>query len=132
MRPSGTAPERKGSNVRKILVVDDSETIRQRVTGALEQAGFATATAQDGIDGLLRIQEEKPAMVILDVNMPRMNGLDMLDNIDVKNSGIPVLLLTTEVQPSLMARAKKAGARGWMVKPVNVDQLVETVRKVIA
>jgi two-component system, chemotaxis family, chemotaxis protein CheY len=132
MRPSGTAPERKGSNVRKILVVDDSETIRQRVTGALEQAGFATATAQDGIDGLMRIQEEKPAMVILDVNMPRMNGLDMLDNIDVKNSGIPVLLLTTEVQPSLMARAKKAGARGWMVKPVNVDQLVETVRKVIA
>jgi two-component system, chemotaxis family, chemotaxis protein CheY len=118
--------------VRKILVVDDSETIRQRVTGALEQAGFVVTTAQDGIEGLQRIQEEKPAMVILDVNMPRMNGLDMLDSIDVKTSGIPVLLLTTEVQPSLMARAKKAGAKGWMVKPVNVDQLVETVRKVIA
>jgi two-component system, chemotaxis family, chemotaxis protein CheY len=118
--------------VRKILVVDDSETIRQRVAGALEQAGFVVTTAQDGIEGLQRIQEEKPAMVILDVNMPRMNGLDMLDSIDVKTSGIPVLLLTTEVQPSLMARAKKAGAKGWMVKPVNVDQLVETVRKVIA
>jgi two-component system, chemotaxis family, chemotaxis protein CheY len=118
--------------VRKILVVDDSETIRQRVAGALEQAGFAVATAQDGIEGLQRIQEEKPAMVILDVNMPRMSGLDMLDSIDVKTSGIPVLLLTTEVQPALMARAKKAGAKGWMVKPVDVDQLVETVRKVIA
>jgi two-component system, chemotaxis family, chemotaxis protein CheY len=118
--------------VRKILVVDDSETIRQRVTGALEQAGFAVITAQDGIEGLMRVEQDKPAMVILDVNMPRMNGLDMLDNIDVKTSGIPVLLLTTEVQPSLMARAKKAGAKGWMVKPVNVDQLVETVRKVIA
>lgn len=119
-------------SVKKILVVDDSETIRQRVSGALENAGFATITAKDGIEGLVSIQQEAPAMVILDVNMPRMNGLDMLENLDLKTSGLPVLLLTTEVQPSLMARAKKAGARGWMVKPVNLDQLVETVRKVIA
>jgi two-component system chemotaxis response regulator CheY len=118
--------------VKKILVVDDSETIRQRVSGALETAGFTTITAKDGIEGLVSIQQESPSMVILDVNMPRMNGLDMLDNLDLKTSGLPVLLLTTEVQPSLMARAKKAGARGWMVKPVNLEQLVETVRKVIA
>jgi len=77
-------------------------------------------------------QKERPAMVILDVNMPRMNGLDMLESLDVKSSGLAVLLLTTEVQPSLMARAKKAGAKGWMVKPVNLEQLVATVRKVIA
>jgi len=118
--------------LKKILVVDDSETIRQRVSGALESAGFATVTAKDGIEGLVSVQQEAPAMVILDVNMPRMNGLDMLENLDLKTSGLPVLLLTTEVQPSLMARAKKAGARGWMVKPVNLEQLVETVRKVIA
>jgi two-component system chemotaxis response regulator CheY len=118
--------------VKKILVVDDSETIRQRVSGALENAGFSTLTAKDGIEGLVSIQQEAPAMVILDVNMPRMNGLDMLENLDIKTTGLPVLLLTTEVQPSLMARAKKAGARGWMVKPVNLEQLVETVRKVIA
>jgi two-component system chemotaxis response regulator CheY len=118
--------------VKKILVVDDSETIRQRVSGALENAGFSTLTARDGIEGLVSIQQEAPAMVILDVNMPRMNGLDMLENLDIKTTGLPVLLLTTEVQPSLMARAKKAGARGWMVKPVNLEQLVETVRKVIA
>jgi two-component system chemotaxis response regulator CheY len=117
---------------KRILIVDDSETIRQRVAGALEGAGFDTATARDGIEGLVSIQQDPPAMVILDVNMPRMSGLDMLENLDVKTSGMPVLLLTTEVQPSLMARAKKAGARGWMVKPVNLDQLVATVRKVIA
>jgi two-component system chemotaxis response regulator CheY len=119
-------------SLKKILVVDDSETIRQRVAGALEGAGFATITASDGVEGLSSIRTESPAMVILDVNMPRMNGLDMLESLDLKASGLPVLLLTTEVQPSLMARAKKAGARGWMVKPVNLDQLVDTVRKVIA
>jgi two-component system, chemotaxis family, chemotaxis protein CheY len=119
-------------SVKKILIVDDSETIRQRVSGALENAGFSTVTAKDGIEGLVSVQQETPAMVILDVNMPRMSGLDMLEQLDLKTSGVPVLMLTTEVQPSLMARAKKAGARGWMVKPVNLEQLVETVRKVIA
>jgi two-component system chemotaxis response regulator CheY len=116
---------------KKILIVDDSETIRQRVAGALENAGFETLTAKDGIEGLVSIQQEAPAMVILDVNMPRMNGLDMLDNLDVKKTGLPVLLLTTEVQPSLMARAKQAGAKGWMVKPVSLERLVDAVRKVV-
>jgi two-component system chemotaxis response regulator CheY len=114
-----------------ILIIDDSETIRQRVAGALEQAGFAVAMARDGIEGLEQIEKQKPSMVILDVNMPRLNGLDMLERIDVKARNLPVLLLTTEVQPSLIARAKKAGAKGWMVKPVNVEQLLETVRRTI-
>jgi two-component system chemotaxis response regulator CheY len=117
---------------KKILIVDDSETIRQRVAGALESAGFETLTAKDGIEGLVSVQQDSPAMVILDVNMPRMNGLDMLDNLDVKKTGLPVLLLTTEVQPSLMARAKQAGAKGWMVKPVSMERLVDAVRKVVA
>jgi two-component system chemotaxis response regulator CheY len=117
---------------KKILIVDDSETIRQRVAGALENAGFETLTAKDGVEGLVSVQRETPAMVILDVNMPRMNGLDMLDNLDVKKTGLPVLLLTTEVQPSLMARAKQAGAKGWMVKPVSLERLVDAVRKVVA
>lgn len=117
---------------KRILIVDDSETIRQRVASALELAGFAVVMARDGLEGLERIASDNPAMVILDVNMPRLNGLEMLERLDVKSSGLPVLLLTTEVQPSLIARAKQAGARGWMVKPVNLDQLVETVRKVLA
>lgn len=117
---------------KKILIVDDSETIRQRVAGALEQAGYEVATARDGVEGLVAIQDEKPAMVILDVNMPRMNGLALLEQLDVKALGLPVLLLTTEVEPALIARAKQAGARAWMIKPVNLDQLVATVRKVIA
>ena len=117
--------------LKTILVVDDSETIRQQVGAALEQAGFAVLTARDGMEGLERIERDAPSMVILDVNMPRMNGIEVLESLDLRRSGLPVVLLTTEVQPTLMTRARKAGARGWMVKPVNVEQLVETVRKVM-
>jgi two-component system, chemotaxis family, chemotaxis protein CheY len=117
--------------LKTVLVIDDSETIRQNVASALEQAGFAVLTARDGVDGLESIQRDAPSMVILDVNMPRMNGIELLESLDVRSSGLPVVLLTTEVQPTLMTRARKAGARGWMVKPVNIEQLIETVRKLM-
>jgi two-component system chemotaxis response regulator CheY len=118
-------------SMKKILIVDDSETIRQSVAAALEAAGFLVVQACDGLEGIDRIHTEKPAMVILDVNMPRLNGLDMLERLDVKSMKLPVLLLTTEVQPSMIARAKQAGARGWMVKPVKLDQLVEAIKKIV-
>jgi two-component system, chemotaxis family, chemotaxis protein CheY len=117
--------------LKTILIVDDSETIRQGVAGALEAAGFAVITARDGVEGLERIRGDSPSMVILDVNMPRMSGIELLESLDVRASGLPIVLLTTEVQPTLMTRAKRAGARGWMVKPVNIEQLIETVRKVM-
>jgi len=119
-------------SAKKILIVDDSETIRQSVASALEAAGFQVVQARDGLEGIERINSEKPAMVILDVNMPRLNGLDMLERLDLKSMNLPVLLLTTEVQPSMIARAKQAGARGWMVKPVKLDQLVEAIKKIVA
>ena len=115
----------------KILIVDDSETIRARVASALEQAGFATITARDGIEGLVAVQKEAPAMVILDVNMPRMNGLDMIAEVQRIGAKIPILMLTTEGQPSLIRRAREAGAKGWIVKPFKPELLVAAVTKLI-
>ncbi|HWA75249.1 MAG TPA: response regulator [Polyangiaceae bacterium] len=114
-----------------VLVVDDSETIRQQVASALERAGFSVVEAADGVDGLERASENELCMVILDVNMPRLNGLDMLERLreNPKHQALPVLMLTTEVQQSMIERAKKAGARGWMIKPVKMDQLVSAVTK---
>ena len=109
------------------LIVDDSETIRNEVRRALAQAGFAVTEARDGAEGLKAAMGRSDiSLIVLDVNMPVMNGLDMLDRLreDPQGAAIPVLLLTTEAQDTLVERAKKAGAKGWLVKPVKPEMLV--------
>jgi two-component system chemotaxis response regulator CheY len=97
-----------------ILVGDDSGTVGQQVSRALKQAGFETAQAADGRD----------------VNMPHMNRLEMVEKIKSKseNKSWPILMLTTEGQPSMSKRAKEAEAAGWIVKPFNATQLIQTAK----
>jgi two-component system chemotaxis response regulator CheY len=119
--------------VKKVLVVDDSETIRLEVSRSLGQAGFSILEARDGVEGLaLAAQHLDLSLVVLDVNMPVMNGLDMLDRLkqDPKTAPIPVLLLTTEAQESLIERAQRAGAKGWLIKPVKPEILQKAASKI--
>ncbi len=114
-----------------ILVVDDSGTVRQQVSMALKQAGFETAQASDGREGLSMVDSNRNiSMVISDVNMPNMNGLEMVEKIKSKpeNKSLPIIMLTTEGQPAMIKRAKEAGAVGWIVKPFNAGQLIQTVK----
>jgi two-component system chemotaxis response regulator CheY len=114
-----------------ILVVDDSGSVRQQVSMALKHAGFTTIQANDGREGLAAIETDRSiAMVICDVNMPNMNGLEMVEEVKRKpeNKALPILMLTTEAQPSLVKRAKEVGAVGWMVKPFDANQLVQTAK----
>jgi two-component system, chemotaxis family, chemotaxis protein CheY len=116
---------------KKIIIVDDSQTVRQQVGLALVQAGFEVAEAVDGLDGAALIDRTPDAaMVICDVNMPRMDGLEMLEAVRAKHANLPVVMLTTEGQPQLIERAKKAGAKGWIVKPFKADLLVAAVKKI--
>jgi two-component system, chemotaxis family, chemotaxis protein CheY len=118
---------RENPAMKTALVVDDSETIRNEVRRALAQAGFAVTEARDGAEGLkAAVGRSDISLIVLDVNMPVMNGLDMLERLqqDPQGASIPVLLLTTEAQDTLVARAKKAGAKGWLVKPVKPEMLV--------
>ncbi len=120
---------------KKILVVDDSATVRQQVGMALKQAGFTVVEAVDGADGVEKISGTADiAAVICDVNMPRMNGLDMVAEVkrDPKNAALPIVMLTTEGQPALIRRAKQAGAKGWIVKPFKAAQLVAAMQKLTA
>jgi two-component system chemotaxis response regulator CheY len=126
-------PRTRRSDVgKRILVVDDSQTIRQQVSTALRQAAFDTAEASDGADGLSAIANAPDtAMIICDVNMPRMNGIEMVEALQKLGSRIPVVMLTTEGQPRLIERARSAGAKGWIVKPFRPDLLVAAVKKVV-
>jgi two-component system, chemotaxis family, chemotaxis protein CheY len=120
--------------VKKILVIDDSWTVREQVRMALTSAGYETIEAVDGIDGLQKLTADNNiALCLCDVNMPRMNGLELLDQI--KRSGrlgnMPFLVLTSEGQPALIDRARKSGAKAWIVKPFQPNMLLAAVRKVL-
>jgi two-component system chemotaxis response regulator CheY len=120
---------------KKILVVDDSASVRQQVSNALVQAGFDVLEAVDGLDGAEKIEAGNDiAMVICDVNMPRLNGLEMLERVKGggKNPNLPVVMLTTEGQPQMIQKAKGFGAKGWIVKPFKPDLLVGAVKKLAA
>jgi two-component system, chemotaxis family, chemotaxis protein CheY len=117
---------------KKVLIVDDSQTVRQQVGVVLAHAGFEVLEAVDGEAGAATVAaRDDIAAIVCDVNMPRLNGIDMLVRIkSMPNStAIPVLMLTTERQPALIKKAKDAGAKGWMVKPFKASQLVAAVQK---
>jgi two-component system chemotaxis response regulator CheY len=128
--------------VKKVLIVEDSQPVRHHICEVLTQAGYGAVEAVDGLDGLaqLRAQAEAPRvdgpeeifeLVLCDVNMPRMGGIDLLE--EVKRAGIatPFLMLTSEAVPTLMRRARAAGAAAWVVKPVKPALLVSAVTKII-
>jgi two-component system chemotaxis response regulator CheY len=119
--------------MKRVLVVDDSATIRQQVSLALTQAGFEVIEAVDGIDALAKVGPHISIM-ICDVNMPRLNGLETIEKLrtDPKSASLPVLMLTTEGQAALIERAKRAGAKGWIVKPFKADLLVAAVKRLAA
>jgi len=116
--------------VKKVLVVDDSETIRLEVSRTLGQAGFTVLEARDGAEGLATaIKNPDLSLLVLDVNMPVMNGLEMLERLRQNPADIPVLLMTTEAEDRLIERAKKAGAKGWFIKPVKPEMLLMATNK---
>ena len=118
--------------MKKVMIVDDSRTVRDQVTAALSPAGFEVVHAEDGIDGLDQIKASGDlALVFCDLNMPRMDGMQMLEQ--VRNGQLamvpPIVMLTTEGRADLIEQAKRAGARGWLVKPFHADHLVAVARK---
>ncbi len=116
---------------KKIIVVDDSRTARLQVKNALAPQGYDVVEAVDGKEGIEKITAHVDAKLVLcDVNMPNLGGIDMLESIPEATRGrLTVLMLTTEADPRLVARAKEFGARGWIVKPFKAELLLAAVRK---
>jgi two-component system chemotaxis response regulator CheY len=117
----------------RILAIDDSPTIRGLVGRALKAAGFEVYTASDGVEGLGTLGDADPHLIITDVNMPRMDGFGLIEGVraSLEYASVPILVLTTESGADLKARARQAGATGWIVKPFEDAQLVATINKVL-
>lgn len=120
----------------KILVVDDSNMIRNITTRILTEANYTVITAVNGLEALELIKLESPALVLSDINMPEMDGITLTNRVkttsEFKNfSHIPFIMLTTETDPYLEEEAKKAGALAWMKKPYQPEKLVALIQKVL-
>lgn len=116
----------------KVLAIDDSRTIRSLMRKVMEDAGFSCVCAEDGLDGVNRFAEENPDIVITDINMPNMDGFGVINSIrtGTVNRMVPILVLTTESADHLKAKARDAGATGWIVKPFDDETIVSLVRRV--
>ena len=117
-----------------VLTIDDSRTMRDMLLLALEDAGFTVIQAVDGVEGLETLAARGADVVITDINMPRMDGFGVIEGVraDPNHRATPVLVLTTERDADKKARARAAGATGWIVKPFDPAKLVDAVRRVAA
>ncbi len=117
---------------KRILTIDDSKTIRDMLMLTLSDAGFDVVQAVDGQDGLDVLGDDRVDVIITDINMPRMDGYEVIRQLR-KNSvhkSTPILVLTTECDVDKRNLARDVGATGWMVKPFDPERLIATVRKV--
>lgn len=121
--------------MKTIMLVDDSATILLSMSTILSKAGYAVEKAGSAEEGLAKFKGGvKPDLLITDLNMPGMNGIEFIKKVrtDVPNLRfMPILFLTTESQQSKRDEAKAAGASGWLVKPVNAEQLLGTIKLII-
>ncbi|PQO23621.1 response regulator [Rhodobacteraceae bacterium WD3A24] len=117
-----------------VLAVDDSRTMRNLLDAALSEAGFDVRFAEDGAEGLKCLSEAAPDVVITDINMPRLDGFGFIETVrrDHGNRALPILVLTTESGTELKARARDAGATGWIVKPFDEEKLIAAIERVTA
>lgn len=120
------------SQAKTILTVDDSRTIRDMLMAALGAAGYDVVQAEDGVEALERLRDLKPDAIVTDINMPRMDGFELIEEVrrEGANMATPILVLTTESEPDRKLRAKEAGATGWIVKPFNPEKLLDALRRV--
>jgi two-component system, chemotaxis family, chemotaxis protein CheY len=122
----------KSDMTKRILTIDDSKTIRDMLMLTLAEAGFDVLQAVDGQDGLDVLGNERVDVVITDINMPRMDGYEVIRQLRSKpdHKTTPILVLTTESELEKKNLAREVGATGWMVKPFDPERLIATVRKV--
>ncbi|MDB2415344.1 response regulator [Rickettsiales bacterium] len=116
---------------KKVLIVDDSPTMRSLVKTTLQQESWETITAQNGLKALKEIRNESVDLIITDINMPDMGGIELITELrkNDKTKSTPILIITTEGNDKTRNAGKEAGASGWIVKPFDPRTLLAAVNK---
>lgn len=116
---------------REALVVDDSASMRNMLKAAVQQEGFTVHTAQDGEKALRASRVQKFDIIITDINMPNMDGIELIRNLRGQgvNRHTPILVVTTEGGDNAKQAGKQAGASGWIVKPFKTEGVSNAIRK---
>ena len=119
--------------MKKILIVDDSPTIRKLIGYILKKQEYIISEAEDGIDAMEKLGSLEADLVIVDLNMPNMDGIQFVKSLrsNYYHMDIPVIMLTTESQESKKQEGKAAGAKAWVVKPFKPEQMLDAVSKLI-
>jgi two-component system chemotaxis response regulator CheY len=117
----------------KILIVDDDPTTRKLIGLFLKAKGYAVAYAENGLDGIEKIGIENPNLIITDLNMPYMDGIEFVKSVraDPARSEIPILMVTTEADPEERERAMAVGVNGYLVKPVTAETVTQNIRHIL-
>lgn len=115
---------------KKILIIDDSATVRQAVRLPLQKTDYLCVEAVDGNDGLDKLKAESFDLILTDINMPNLDGFGFIEQARRLPQGkfTPIVVLTTESNDELKRRGKAVGASGWIVKPFQADQLLKVLR----
>ena len=111
----------------RILIVDDSSMSRRIVRGILESAGYEVSEAADGMAALERYSLEKPDLVVLDMVMVGMYGLEVLQKLREMDGQAKIIVVTADIQPSTREMAEQAGSRGFVTKPIRKEELLSAV-----
>ena len=112
----------------KIMLVDDSRTIRNIQKNVLKQLGHENITeAEDGVQALAKFNEDKPDLMLVDWNMPNMDGITLVRKIRELDKAVPIIMCTTEAEKSRVLEAVKAGVNNYIVKPFTVESLGEKI-----
>ena len=117
----------------KILAVDDSKSMRQMVAMSLKSAGHDVTEAEDGAMALQAAKQGQYDLVVTDINMPNMNGIELIQALRAlpNYKFTPILCLTTESSGDMKTKGKEAGATGWIVKPFSPEKLLSVINRVL-
>ncbi len=117
----------------RVLTVDDSRTMLAMLRHTLSDAGFDVLQAEDGQQGLDVLEQEEVDIVITDINMPVMDGIEFIKRVRAsgKYQSLPILILTTESSREKRDQGRAAGGTGWIVKPFDPEKLISVIKRVV-